>query len=100
MKIRPRAEVTGSLGQYYAVAKQPGDSTKEPLQGRFPSLCEGISEYSHLGCDHGNNLADYGEDGRFRAVSVIFFFLSSFPFGIHFIYSAIMYLYFMEYAEC
>lgn len=37
-----RAEVSSSLGQSYSVAKQPGDSSKEPLHGRFPRLCEGI----------------------------------------------------------
>lgn len=37
-----QSEVTGSSGQSYAVAKQPGDSSKEPLRGRFPRLCEGI----------------------------------------------------------
>lgn len=29
-----------------------------------------------------------------------FFFLFLFPLSVHFIYSAIMYLYFMEYTEC
>lgn len=37
-----QSEVTGPSGQSYAVAKQPGDSSKEPLHGRFPRLCEGI----------------------------------------------------------
>lgn len=41
-KTNKQTEVTRPLGQNYAVAKQPGDSSKEPLHGRFPSLREGI----------------------------------------------------------
>lgn len=41
-KTNKQKEVTRPLGQNYAVAKQPGDSSKEPLHGRFPSLREGI----------------------------------------------------------
>lgn len=43
-KTNKQTEVTRPLGQNYAVAKQPGDSSKEPLHGRFPSLREGIRE--------------------------------------------------------
>ena len=41
-KQKLQSEVTRPSGQSYAVAKQPGDSSKEPLHGRFPRLCEGI----------------------------------------------------------
>lgn len=44
-----QAEVSGPSGQSYAVAKQPGDSSKEPLHGRFPRSCEGIRS---LACAH------------------------------------------------
>lgn len=41
-KTNKQTEVTMPMGQNYTVAKQPGDSSKEPLRGRFPSLREGI----------------------------------------------------------
>lgn len=37
-----QTEVNRLLGLNYAVAKQPGDSSKESFYGRFPSLREGI----------------------------------------------------------
>lgn len=39
---KSEAEVNGPPGQLYAVAKQPGDSSKKLLHGRFPGLREGI----------------------------------------------------------
>lgn len=44
-KTNKQSKVAGPSGQNYAVAMQPGDSSKEPLHGRFPSLCEGIHSF-------------------------------------------------------